>query len=218
MSKSKNQSGSSATSSIDFMNIKDIDKGKILTKDNYYIAFIKLKGLDTDLLSDNEKERKIRFLSADLSRINSEFSLFSISRPFNMDKLREQFEEHMRFGNDIQRQILKIGMNQINEFVEKGEATERLMYIKLFDKSKEELDKRLQQIKECFTNNNIGAEIIDDADIARLINLFNNPNTFLNDSIDNDISLPIVSVSDSSSTKDSEPLAESPDINNNQGE
>ena len=64
-----------------------------------------------------------------------------------MDKLREQFEEHMRFGNDIQRQILKIGMNQINEFVEKGEATERLMYIKLFDKSKEELDKRLQQIK-----------------------------------------------------------------------
>ena len=217
MSKSQNQSGSSTTSSIDFMNIKDIDKGKILTKDNYYIAFIKLEGLDTDLLSDNEKERKIRFLSADLSRINSEFSLFSISRPFNMDKLREQFEEHMRFGNDIQRQILKIGMNQINEFVEKGEATERLMYIKLFDKSKEELEKRLQQIKECFTNNNIGAEIIDDADIARLINLFN-PNTFLNDSIDNDISLPIVSVSDSSSTKDSEPLAESPDINNNQGE
>lgn len=179
----------------DMINIKNIKDNVIYCENGDIIAFLKLKGISTDLLSDSEKRRKIKYLTADLSRIDTEFSLLAISRPFNIEPLLNEFNENMRNANEIQRKILRMSMNQITNFVEDGEAMERMMYIKVFDKTLDEVRKKQELIKEAFDNSQVNAEYVKDSELARLINLFNNPKTYNYDHIDNNMSIPILDTS-----------------------
>lgn len=169
----------------DFINIKLIKDNLIYTKDNNIIAFLKLKGIQVDLKSNNEKLRLIKGLVADLTRIDSEFTLFAISRPFNIEPLIKDNEIYIKNANDIQRKILRIGMKQITDYIEDGEAIERLIFIKIYDKLKDEVIRKQNLIKEAFDNAGVKADLVNNNEITLLINLFNNPKTFNYDHINN---------------------------------
>ena len=67
----------------------------------------------------------------------------------------------------------------MSSFALLGEVVERQFYISLWDKTDHDNDKdllkRANLLTEKFTSNGVGADVIDEKEIVRLLNLVNNP-------------------------------------------
>lgn len=182
-----------------FINILDIHDDILYGLDNYKRIFIEVEGICIDLLNNNEIKRLIRELSSGLSSViskfNTNFDLFVISRPFNIEILKKQYEEEiLNAKTDIQRTLLRNFLKQILEFGENGEVVERKFYIVVQGLENEpEIIKKAELLMECFKSSGITCYRLKDPDIKRLINLFNNMTTYNYDSIeDTTNSIPII--------------------------
>lgn len=178
-----------------FINIQDIHDNILYGLDSYKRMFIELESVCIDLLNKRDITRIIKELSSEISKLNIEFDLFAISRPFNIDKLKQQYEDDiLNAKTDIQRKLLRNALNQILSFGENGEVTERKFYLIVQGLDNEtEILKKAELLIECFKKANLNCRILKDGDIKRLINLFNNLSTYNYDKMeDTDYSIPMV--------------------------
>ena len=71
--------------------ILDIRNNYIYTRDGNVIAGIKIYSINTQLLTDREKENLINDLSAELSSEQEDIKYFNIARPVDISPLQEYF-------------------------------------------------------------------------------------------------------------------------------
>ena len=193
--KTKNIKNDTNSTSQFFINIMDIYDNILYGMDEYKRVFIEVEGVCIDLLNKNDINRLIRELSSEISKLNIEFDLFGISRPFNMDMLRNQYEENiLNAKTDIQRTLLRNSLKQIIAFGESGDVVERKFYIVVQDiDSEPEIEKKVDQLMESFKSSGITCYRLKDPEIKRLINLFNNMTTYNYDDMeDTTNSIPII--------------------------
>ena len=192
-SKSNNNSKNSISQM--FINILDIHDDILYGLDNYKRIFIEVEGICIDLLNKNDIRRLIRELSSEISKLYTSFDIFAISRPFNIEMLKNQYEEEiLNAKTDIQRTLLRNSLKQILEFGENGEVVERKFYIVVQGLENEpEIIKKAELLMECFKSSGITCYKLKDPEIKRLINLFNNMTTYNYDSMeDTTNSIPII--------------------------
>lgn len=178
-----------------FINIMDIKNDILYGLDGYKRIFIELEGICIELLNNNDINRLIKELSSEISKLNIEFDLFAISRPFNIDLLKQQYEDEiLNAKTDIQRTLLRNSLKQILEFGENGEVTERKFYLLVQGLDTEpEIIKQAERLIECFKSSNLTCYRLRDNEIKRLINLFNNIATYNYDNMNETInSIPVV--------------------------
>jgi hypothetical protein len=178
-----------------FINVMDIHDNILYGLDGYKRVFIEIEGVCIDLLNKNDINRLIRELSSEISKLNIEFDLFAISRPFNIDTLKEQYEDDiLNAKTDIQRTLLRNSLNQIENFGENGDVVERKFYISVQGMENEvEIEKNAELLMECFKNSNITSYRLKDAEIKRLINLFNNMTSYNYDNLEETYnSIPVI--------------------------
>lgn len=181
-----------------FINVMDIHDNILYGLDGYKRVFIEIEGVCIDLLNKNDINRLIRELSSEISKLNIEFDLFAISRPFNIDTLKEQYEDDiLNAKTDIQRTLLRNSLNQIENFGENGDVVERKFYISVQGMENEvEIEKNAELLMECFKNSNITSYRLKDAEIKRLINLFNNMTSYNYDNLEETYnSIPVINKS-----------------------
>lgn len=182
----KNVSNDTGKTSQFFINIVDIHDDILYGLDGFKRIFYELEGVCIDLLNNNDIKRLIKELSSEISKLNFEFDLFAISRPFNIENLKQQYEDDiLNAKTDIQRTLLRSYLKQILEFGENGEVVERKFYLIIQGLENEgEIIKQGDNLSECFKACGLVCNRLRNSDIKRLINLFNNISTYNYDNLD----------------------------------
>ena len=180
----------------DFINVKNINDKFLYTKDGLVIVFVRIHGISIDLYSKSEKNVLIRQLTTELSEIQYPFKFMALSRPVDISPLINEMTGELKNADDKRKELLRQEIYQMSSFALSGDIVERQFYISLWDKSDYDSDKdlikRASLLVEKFTSNGIGADIIAEKEIVRLLNLIHNPSyTHLEDS-EHSASIPII--------------------------
>lgn len=171
----------------DFINVKSISDKYLYTNDGLTIIFVRIQGISIDLYSKSEKNVLIRQLTTELSEIQYPFKFIAVSRPVDISTLISEMTTELKTADDKRKELLRQEINQMSSFALSGDIIERQFYISLWEKtdydSDKELIKRANLLTEKFTSNGIGADVIEEKEIVRLLNLIHNPSyTHLEDS------------------------------------
>ena len=165
----------------EFVNVKDVRGNILYGKDGLIYAYLRIQPFSLDLLSANEKDKKIRAFAAEFSAEKKGVKFFSISRPVDISGLSSHLTRLLDEATDMaQKDLLNHELREISSFALNGEVTERQFYLILWENNGEdgekELLKRARELENRFTNCDIRAELCGQSAIVRLLNLFGNPN------------------------------------------
>lgn len=171
----------------DFINVKNVRDKVLYTDDGMTIVYVRVQGVSIDLYSKNEKKNLIRQLTTELSEINYPFKFMALSRPVDISPIIHELTVEMKEADDKRKELLRQEIYQMSNYAVSGDIVERQFYISIWDKTdtdtEKELIKRAYLLAEKFTSNGISADVIDEKEIVRLINLVHNPSyTHLEDS------------------------------------
>lgn len=168
-----------AQTAQDFVNAKDLGQQCLYTVDGYIYAYIKIDGVCLELLSRQEQKALCRRLSAALSGIKRPYKSVAVSRPMDISKPLQAYEELYNSASGGRKKLLKSDMREMADMVMAGETLERQHYIAVWD-SIQRADERsivaaAQDIAKKYSDNGIPAEILDRKGIVQLCNLVNIP-------------------------------------------
>ena len=165
----------------DFVNVRDVRGNILYGKDRLIYAYLRIQPFSLDLLSPNEKDKKIRAFAAEFSAEKKGVKFFSISRPVDISGLSSRLSQLLDEATDpVQKDLLNHELREISAFALTGEVTERQFYLILWENSGEdgekELLKRARELENRFASCDIRAELCGQSAVVRLLNLFANPN------------------------------------------
>jgi hypothetical protein len=161
--------------------ILDIRNNYIYTRDGNVITGIKIYSINTQLLTDKEKENLINDLSAELSSEQEDIKYFNIARAVDISPLQEYLSEIIgTTDNAIQKRLLKTHLKEVQRMSLNGEIVERQSFIminsKRTDNCEKDLLKRCMELSNKFERCDIKTEILDEASLIQLCNSFLNMN------------------------------------------
>lgn len=164
----------------DMTNIKDIRNNYLYTQNGLVMMYIKVHPINHDLYSEREKKHLTRRLSAQFAGDRSPFKFFAVSRTTDISPLLADYEQRRtNTGDAVRRRLLRDEMSALAEFSLSGDAVERRFYFCIWravgEQVEKEISNRANEFVSRFQNAGIIAEIIDDREIAQLINLLHNP-------------------------------------------
>ena len=182
-----------------FINILDIANDIIYGMDGYKRIIINVEGINIELLNKRDITRIVNELGSEITTIttkyNMEFDICGIERPFNIEILKEQYENDiLNASTDIQRTLLRESLKQLLNYGENGNVVERKFYIILQSTDNEpELIEQAEQLMECFKIAKLSCTRLKDTELKRFINLFNNMSTYNYDNMNETInSIPTI--------------------------
>ncbi|SES65470.1 hypothetical protein [[Clostridium] polysaccharolyticum] len=162
----------------DFVNVKEIKDIFLYTNDNFICTYIKVQPFSYDLLTLREKKVVTKNLTAELSQVNRPFKFIAVSRPVDISAIVNQYNELLMETTDqVQKQLLRNGIYQLNEFAMSGEVMQREFYYMLWDHAEDPYDIRkvTKEFLEHLENAGLKGEILRGNEIVKLCNLVNNP-------------------------------------------
>lgn len=164
----------------DIINIKDIQKNFLYSKDYKVYCYIKVETRNCKLLTDIELETLINQMSVELSTIQQQFFLYFSNRPANTNKLIEdQTKMYEETDNFKKKEVLLNTINETYKISSTGEALEKQAYIVLFEDSnndyaEEDLLKRASDIINKLQSLKFSSKLLEEREIIQLSNSFIN--------------------------------------------
>jgi hypothetical protein len=165
----------------EFVNVRDVPGPVLYGRDGLLFAFLRIMPISLDLLSQGEKERKIRNFAAEFSAEKKGIKFFSVSRPVDISGLSARLSRLLAEATDAaQRDLLNHEIREVSSFALTGEVTERRFYLILWEHAdndgEKELLRRARELENRFARCEIVTELCVGGTIIRLLNLFANPN------------------------------------------
>jgi hypothetical protein len=166
------------SSTQSWMPVKDVYNGFIHRRDGAIIAAIRVQPVNFELLSDNEKLRKIKSLEEVMNGMDYSFQIISIARPVDLDafisKMDDMKSQKTNHGSDrIKSRLLAGYMTHAAAMATSGEAVERQFYI-LLDQT---VGKKPQQDEALlFRNADLVSHVCNNDELRDLLFVFTNPN------------------------------------------
>lgn len=185
-----------------FTNVKSIEKMCLYTLDNYIITYIKIQPVTIDLLTRSEKQILARGLTNEFSQLKVPFKFIAISRPVDIAPLLTEYSDLLTNSSDpIQKELLRNEIKVITDFSLSGEVVQREFYYLLWSKVEEnaeaELKKKTKELAENIEATGIKCKVLNQNEITRLCNLFDNPALATVEDINTDISVPFLKLYES---------------------
>lgn len=161
--------------------ILDIRNNFIYTRDGYVISGLRIYSINTQLLTQKEKQNLINELSAELSSEQGEMKYFNIARAVDISPLQEYLNQIINStDNAIQKKLLKTHLREVQRLSLNGEIVERQSFLmincKHDDNSQKDLLKRCIDFSNKFERCGIKTEILDEHALIQLCNSFLNMN------------------------------------------
>ena len=161
--------------------ILDIKNNYIYTRDGYVISGIKVNSINTQLLTEREKQNLITELSSELSSEQNDIKYFNIARAVDITPLQDFITELISTtDNAIQKRLLKTHLKEVQRMSLNGEIVERQSFIminsKRTDNCEKDLLKRCIELADKFERCDIDTEILDESALIQLCNSFLNMN------------------------------------------
>jgi hypothetical protein len=160
--------------------IADIDKNIVYRKDGCLLGMLRVQPLNIDLLSDNEKRRKVEALSEELNGEKENLQIFCIGRPVDLNNYLEWLQDKAKLEQDYTRKrVLKAFIKEASNIASSGETVERRFYIiiskKAEDKAEEELMTRLRDLQYKLSSAELVSSICKDDELLDVYSLFAHP-------------------------------------------
>ncbi|MGG2201882.1 hypothetical protein [Paenibacillus validus] len=175
---------STKTSTQSWMPIKDIYNGFIHRKDGALIAAVRVQPVNFNLLSDNEKLRKIKALEEVLNGVDYAFQIISIARPVDLDGYIASLDEMKNNAADrIKSRLLGGYMTHAAAMATSGEALERQFYILLEQPGSKKIQqdeaillRKSSELASSLTSADLGGHVCNDEELRDLLFIYTNPN------------------------------------------
>jgi len=188
--KSKTPSAPTASTSAagsstqQWLPVKDVYNGFIHRQDGSIIAAIRVQPVNLNLLSENEKKRKIKALEEVLNGLDFSFQIISIARPVDLDAYIANLDVmRSKEENQIKARLLSEYMAQAAAMTVGGEALDRQFYILLdqpASKKKQQdeavLIRRAAELVSSLTSADLTSHLCNDDELRELLFIFTNPN------------------------------------------
>lgn len=186
-------------SSNEEVNILDVRNNFIYTRDNQVIGILKINSINIQLFSDKELEQKVQEMTTELSSVDTEFKLFSISRPVDVTGLVDELRERLNNTDNIKiKMLLKKNIAETIKLTLTGEVVERQNFMILFENYNEtaekDLQKRQMDIVSKYENCDIKVEILDESSLIQLCNSFLNINFAFKEDTEYEEKVPFLNV------------------------
>ena len=168
----------------EFTNVKDVKSIFLYTKDGYILTYLRIFYLNINLLTEEEKQAKSQTLTASFENDRKDCTYFTLPREIDLDRYTEELKNlyHSEMTNLGRRHILAEMLTEANMLATSGENYEHQHYIKLWRKiegdktnAENEIKSRTEEFKSRYKNVGINTEILQEAEILKLCNLFGNP-------------------------------------------
>lgn len=177
------------------VNILDIRNNFVYTRDNLVLGVLKINSINMQLFSNRELEQKVLELTTELSGIDKEFKMFSISRPVDVTGLVDELRERLNNADNTKlRMLLKRNIAETIRLTLTGEVVERQNFMIIFeeygDNAEKDLQKRLMDLSNKYENCDIKTEILDESNLIQLCNSFLNINFAFKEDVDYDEKVP----------------------------
>ena len=163
----------------EFLNIADItEEGYAITIDGYILMFLNIKPQNFDLLSEQELENKMNYMSVEFSNEQYPYKILIMPKILDIsDNIKEQETLKQMINNDKFIQIINNRIQFLLNLVTNKEIIENEFYLviweKVTEKSKIELQKRANNWMNRLRNCELKSEILSKDDIIYLIKFFN---------------------------------------------
>lgn len=161
--------------------ISDIEGNIIYRKDNIATAMLRIQPENIDLLSDNEKRRKVDSLAEGFNGEKEPIQIFCVGRPVDLSNYLEDLNEKAKMEQDFARKmVLKGYIQQASKLASSGETVERRFYVIIFKQiedntSVNELINRLNELHIKFTQAELTCDICNEDELIDVLALFANP-------------------------------------------
>src|SRR5690554_2918145 len=101
--------------------IADIDKNIIYRKDNLLVGILRIQPENLELLSDNEKRRKVEALAEGFNGETEGFQIFCIGRPVDLNNYLQWLQDKAKEEQDFTRKmVLKGYIHQASQMASSG--------------------------------------------------------------------------------------------------
>lgn len=167
----------------DFVDVADIRGQFLYRKDGYILTYLHIYSFNLELVAKAEREALTGSLSATFKEDRKDFDYFSLPREIDMDKykanLKERYQSELVIGK---RRLLNMMMEQCAGLIMNGENYEHQHFIRIWahaslvdkGKAEEALGIRIKEFETRYRNVGIECEILSEAEIVKLCNLFGN--------------------------------------------
>lgn len=163
----------------EFLNIADItEEGYVITIDGYILMFLNIKPQNFELLSEQELENKMNYMSVEFSNEQYPYKILIMPKILDIsDNIKEQETLKQMINNDKFIQIINNRIQFLLNLVTNKEIIENEFYLVIWEKetekSKIELQKRANNWMNRLRNCELKSEILSKDDIIYLIKFFN---------------------------------------------
>ena len=163
----------------EFLNIADItEEGYAITIDGYILMFLNIKPQNFELLSEQELENKMNYMSVEFSNEQYPYKILIMPKILDIsDNIKEQETLKQMINNDKFIQIINNRIQFLLNLVTNKEIIENEFYLVIWEKetekSKIELQKRANNWMNRLRNCELQSEILSKDDIIYLIKFFN---------------------------------------------
>lgn len=163
--------------------IRDIQNGLIYRKDQTVLAAIHVQPVNLNLLSVNERKRRVKRLEEVLNGIDYKFQIFSIGKPVDLDNyIMELDEKRVNTDNPVKKKLLMTYKKQAAAKATSGEALERHFYF-ILDMGlgkkgvmiEQVLLERAKQLAANLTGADLQSNVCTDSELRTMNFIFTNP-------------------------------------------
>lgn len=177
------ESKKGSLSTQNWLPIKDIKNSLVYRKDGFILSAISVEPVNLNLLSLNERKRRVNRLEEVFNGIDYSFQIFSIGKPVDLDNYIAELDfKRSNTESAIKKNILSIYKKQAVLKATSGEALDRHFYFILDQKlgKKPQMDEQvLLERSNQLASNLSGAELIshvcNDSELRTLHFIFTNP-------------------------------------------
>lgn len=167
----------------DLINVRDIEGGKLYTKDNYIQGYIRVLPVNISLLSNAEKKRK-RDMIKEILNDERNFEFLKLSKSVDLSEQINYLQNLAKeCDNHIKKMALLESIRATSRYSQQGEMVENQYYYMFRVKNKDnhsekELEDKLHDFINKLAECEIKGYILDDMEITQVCNLFCNPTAY----------------------------------------
>lgn len=160
--------------------VADIDKRIIYRKDGLLVGILRIQPENLELLSDNEKRRKVDSLAEGFNGEKEGFQIFCIGRPVDLNNYLDWLQEKAKMEQNFTRKtVLKGYIQQASQLASSGETTERRFYLVISkpagNKAEDELMQRLSVLSHKLQQAELTSDVCSEDELLDVLSLFANP-------------------------------------------
>ncbi len=172
------KTGGGAKTVQDWLPVRDLDGGLIVRADGGMGAVIRVEAAPFGLLSDRERDRRIRACHESLQGIDGAVQILAVERPVALDSYLDGLEAGLRESAGARRAVLRGYLSYVRRVVGSGDAPDRRYYVLLSATEttgrrkgllRDELAQRARDVAASLGRAELRAHVCDDAEVLDLL-------------------------------------------------